>query len=95
MCYYFDDIIKLEGFDLDNILKDKKSHKNILISDILYKTLIEIKPFCIKFDQTDGLIRTYDGIKSFLNKDENHYCYKIFLEKCSYQLGKNNPKFLL
>ena len=85
MCYYFDDIIKLEGFDLDNILKDKKSHKNILISDILYKTLIEIKPFCIKFDQTDGLIRTYDGIKSFLNKDENHYyCYKIFLEKCSY-----------
>ena len=27
-------------------------------------------------------------IKSVLNKDKNHYCYKIFLEKCSYQLGK-------
>ena len=27
-------------------------------------------------------------IKSVLNKDKNHYCYKIFLEKCSYQLAK-------
>ena len=27
-------------------------------------------------------------IKSILNKDKNHYYYKIFLEKCSYQLAK-------
>ena len=27
-------------------------------------------------------------IKSILKKDENHYYYKIFLEKCSYQLAK-------
>ena len=27
-------------------------------------------------------------IKSILNKDKNHYYYKIFLEKCLYQLGK-------
>ena len=27
-------------------------------------------------------------IKSILNKDQNHYYYKIFLEKCSYQLAK-------
>ena len=26
-CYYFDDTIKLEDFDIDNILIDKKSHK--------------------------------------------------------------------
>ena len=26
-CYYFDDIIKLEDFDLDNILIDKKYMK--------------------------------------------------------------------
>ena len=25
MCYYFDDIIKTEDFDLDNILIDEKS----------------------------------------------------------------------
>ena len=37
-CYYLDDIIKLEGFDFDNILTDDKSHKKILIYDISYKT---------------------------------------------------------
>ena len=34
--YYFDDIIKLEDFDLDNILIDKKSHENIF--DLLHFT---------------------------------------------------------
>ena len=33
-CYSFDDIIKLEDFDLDNILMDEKSYENILIYDI-------------------------------------------------------------
>ena len=33
-CYYFDDIIKLEDFNLDIILIDEKSHENILIYDI-------------------------------------------------------------
>ena len=41
MCYYFDDITKLEDFDLDNILIDKKSYENILIYVISYKTLID------------------------------------------------------
>ena len=36
MCYYFYDIIKLEDFDLDNVLIDKKSHENILIYEISY-----------------------------------------------------------
>ena len=26
-CYYFDDIIKIEDFDIDNILIDEKSYK--------------------------------------------------------------------
>ena len=42
-CYYFDDIIKTEDFDFDNILFNKKSHKNILVYDISYKTLIGSK----------------------------------------------------
>ena len=44
-CYYFDDIIKLEDFTLDNILIDEKSHENILIYDISYKPLIGSKNF--------------------------------------------------
>ena len=52
-CYYFDDIIKLEDFDLDNIL--------INIYDISYKTLICSKSLRIKFDKIDGIIRIYSG----------------------------------
>ena len=28
--------------------------------------------------------------KSLFNKDQNHYYYNMFLEKCSYQLPKTN-----
>ena len=37
MCYYFDGVIKFEDFDFDNILKDEKSYKNILIYNFSYK----------------------------------------------------------
>ena len=29
-------------------------------------------------------------ITSVLKKDQNHYNYNLFLEKCSYELPKNN-----
>ena len=61
LCYYFDDIIKLEDFDLDNILIDEKSHENILIYDISYKNLIDPKPLRIRPDKIDGFIKIYDG----------------------------------
>ena len=36
-CYYFDDIIKIENFDLDNILTDEKSYENMpFLSFFLY-----------------------------------------------------------
>ena len=63
MCYYSEDIIKLEDFDLNNFLVDKTSHENILIYDISYKTLIGSKPLQIRFDEIDGNIRTYDGTR--------------------------------
>ena len=40
MYYYFHDIIKIEDFNLDNILTDEKSCKNILVYNISYKTLM-------------------------------------------------------
>ena len=61
-CCYFDDIIKLENFDIDHIPLDKKSHENILIYNILYKNLIDSKPLRIRFDKIDGFIRIYDGM---------------------------------
>ena len=58
-CYYFDDLIKLKDFDLNNTLIDEKSHKNILIYDISYKTLINLKPLLIGFDKIN---RFYQNI---------------------------------
>ena len=62
MCYYFDDMIKLEDLDLDNILIDDKSHENILIYDIWYKTLIDSNLLRI-FNKIDQIIRIYDGTR--------------------------------
>ena len=36
-------MIKIEDFDIDNILTDEKSNESILIYDISYKTLIVVK----------------------------------------------------
>ena len=52
---------KLEEFDLDNIWIGKKSHENILIYDLFYKTLIGPKPLLIRFDKIDGFIKIYDS----------------------------------
>ena len=41
----------------DNIFIEEKSHENILIYDILYKTLIEAKPLHIRFNKIDGFVR--------------------------------------
>ena len=64
---YVDDIISDIDFDFDKILLDEKSYKNkyenILIYDILYKTLMGAKPLRIRFDKIDGFIKTYDGIR--------------------------------
>ena len=60
ICYHFVDIIKLEDFDPVNILVDEKSHENILIYDISYKTLISQKPLRIRFDEIKGLVIIYD-----------------------------------
>ena len=57
MCYFFDDITKVEGFDLDSILIDEKSFENILVYNILYKSLIDSKILHIRFDKIDGIIR--------------------------------------
>ena len=54
---------KLEEFDLDNIWIGKKSHENILIYDLFYKTLIGPKPLLIRFDKIDGFIKIYDETK--------------------------------
>ena len=68
---YFDKIIKFEDFDFDNILIDEKSHKNIQVDDISYKTLIGLKPLRIRFNKIDGFIWIYHGTRYFVFGPEN------------------------
>ena len=58
-CYYFDDIIRIEDFNIDNISIDEKSYVKILVYNISYKSLIDAKPLRIMLDKIDGFIRVY------------------------------------
>ena len=60
-CYFFDNIIKIEDFDLDNILIDEKSNEIVLVYNILCKSLIDSKPLRVRFDEIDEVIKVYDG----------------------------------
>ena len=74
MCDYFDDIIKIEDFNLHNILIDEKSHENVLVYNISYKNLIT-KPLRIRFDEIDGFIRVYNGTRYLVLFGSERYDY--------------------
>ena len=41
-----------------------KNHMKVLkILKVLYKSLIDSKPFHVRFNETEGFIRIYDGTK--------------------------------
>lgn len=56
-------VVKTEDFDFYNTLLVEKSHENILVYDVLYKTLTGAKPFHIMFNKVNGFIRYYSGTK--------------------------------
>ena len=60
-CYYFNIIIKIEDFNLNNVLIDKK-FESILPYNISYKNLIG-KPLSARFNKTVGFIRVFDGTR--------------------------------
>ena len=54
-------IIKIEDFDLDNILIVEKLPENIIFYNISFKALIGAKPFCVRVNKVH---RTrYDGTR--------------------------------
>ena len=46
----------VDNIDVDRILLDKKSYKNILVYDILNKKVIDANPLRIRFNKVDGII---------------------------------------
>ena len=82
-CYYFDGIMRVKDRDIDfsDILLDnklyKEKYKTILIYEISYKTLTDVKPLRISFDKIDGFIKIHDGIIYSVLFDRSWYG-KIF-----------------
>ena len=100
-CYHFDDIIKIEDFNLNNILIDEKSYENILVYSIWYKSLIDFKPLRIRFDKIYGFICVYDGARYlvlFRNEKYDSICKRIrYLVKSdiTYLISHNYAKIKL
>ena len=69
--------MKIEDFDFDNILLNEKSYENILIYDVLYKTLIGVKTLRIMLDKVDEFIRDDDWTKCLVFFGPEKY-YAIF-----------------
>ena len=87
-CYYFDEIIKIEGFDFDNILLDERSYKNILIYGILCKNLIGAKPLRIMFNKVDEFIRVYDGTRYLVLFGPEKY--DVIYNRIKYVISQKN-----
>ena len=77
-------IIKIEDFNLDNILIDEKSFKNILVYNTSYKTSIDAKPSRIRYNKIDGFIRFYDGTR-----------YLVLFGSEKYDLIYSRTKYLI
>ena len=56
-------IMEVHDINVDRILLDEKSYKNILVYNILYKKFMDAKPFRIRFNKVDDIIKLYDGIR--------------------------------
>ena len=81
-CYYFDDIIKIEDFDINNILIDKKPYENILVYNISCKSLIDFRPLHIRFDKIDVSIRVYGGTRYLVLFGSEKYDYIYNMIRC-------------
>ena len=63
-CYYFENIIKCEDFDFDNILIDGKSHENNFIYGISHTKLWLEQNLCIL-----GSIKQMDWLEFMMEID--------------------------
>ena len=52
-------MIKIEDFNLDNILIDEQLFEDILVYNISYKSLIA-KPLPVRFEKIYRFVRVYD-----------------------------------
>ena len=87
--YYFDAIIKDRDINSSNILLDKKSHENISVYDVSYKTSTGSKPWRIRFDKIDGFIRVCGGEFRYLVLFDDRLFDKI-CDKIKYLISEKS-----
>ena len=67
--YFFNDIIRIENFDVNNIKIDEKLYKNILIYYIRYVTIkkdqnvYSVNPLYLGFNKMNGCFEGINGNK--------------------------------
>ena len=64
--YFFDDIINMKNFDLNNIKIDEKSYKDILIYYIGYVTIKDLK--YLKINSVHPLYLIFGKVNEYLMK---------------------------
>ena len=84
-CYYFDDIIRIEDFDIKNILIDEKPFENILVYISWTKSLIDSKSLRIRLNKIDGFTRVYDGTRYLVLFGSEKYDY--IYDRIRYLIG--------
>ena len=65
-CSYFDDVMRAIDVDFSDISLNErwcKIYENISIYNISCRTIVGAKPLGIWFDNIDGFIKIYDGIR--------------------------------
>ena len=83
-CYHFDDTVNINDIDLNNILIDEKSYENILIYDVSYKTLYNVKPLRIIFNKVDEYIKKMTKLNKFVLFQSEKY--ERLFERIRYNL---------
>ena len=86
-----------EYINVDRILLDQKSYENILVYNILYKTLLDAKPLRIRFDKVGGIIKIYNGIKYLdlsnlynLYNEVYYRKYNAIFDRINYLISKKS-----
>ena len=97
-CYYFDDIIKIEDFDLNNILIDEKSYENILVYNDGFVRVYDRSKYLVlfgseKYDYIYDRIRYLRSVKSGITNIFSHNYAEIKVGSYDFFTSRKNYIF--
>ena len=92
--YFFDDIMNIKNFDLNNIRIDKKaSYKNILIYYIGYVTIKDLK--YIKMNRVNPLYLIFNEVNGYFQKTNgNKYLTLVLINESKEKIKKHKELWI-